>query len=196
MTVRFLAILLAGLWTVAPLAAEPAVSVDCESGERAWSDGETPVDLTHVLCGELDSRDGAIEGYHALAGARGPGEAEIRERYAGPNADGVTRAVVCLPPALAEGARRPCKCSSLFPDDWGAGRVLAAIAAALREGTVDGRGFFRGPGGGGFAVEGWLIRGARARAACGAERCVATAWPAFEEDADGSARPWRCPLPR
>lgn len=179
---------------VTPAPAARALEPDCESGARLWSQTEPPLDLTHLFCGERDPRDGGLEGYHALAGVRTPGEAAIRERYAGPNADGVSRAVVCAADAAAGGAKASCKCSSLFPDDWSVERVVAAVLSALERGRADGRGFFRGPGGAGFAVEGWLILGARARRACGAERCVATAWPAFEADADGRALPWHCPL--
>jgi hypothetical protein len=120
----------------------------------------------------------------------------IRERYAGPNADGVSRAVVCLPEAPAVAGRRSCKCSSLFPDDWSVEQVVEAVLTALRRGRTDSRGFFHGPGGAGFAVEGWLVPRDRARRACGAARCVATAWPAFESDATGRPLPWDCPLPR
>ncbi|SMF32268.1 EndoU nuclease [Tistlia consotensis] len=173
-----------------------AAAPDCSRAATVWSASDPPVDLTHLFCGEVDRHRSALEGYHALAGERSAGEPEIRQRYAGPNADGVSRAVVCLTGARAAGLRRPCKCSSLFPADWSVGRVVAAILAALRDGSTDGRGFFRGASGAGFTVEGWLVPARRARAACGAARCVATAWPAFEDDASGEALPWSCPLPR
>lgn len=169
---------------------------DCHAAEPVWSSSDPPIDLTHIFCGERDPRNDSIGGYHALAGTRTAGEAAIRERYAGPNADGVSRAVVCLPEAAAAIGRRSCKCSSLFPDDWSVERVVEAVLTALRRGRTDSRGFFRGPGGGGFAIEGWLVPRDRARRACGARRCIATAWPAFESDATGRPLPWDCPLPR
>ncbi|MEX2629466.1 MAG: EndoU domain-containing protein [Tistlia sp.] len=180
------------------LAAVPGVAAeapDCTAAETLWSETDPPLDLSHLFCGERDPRDASLGGYHALAGARSPGEPAIRERYAGPNADGVSRAIVCLP-ETAGTARRSCKCSSLFPDDWSVGQVVEAVLTALRRGRTDARGFFRGPGGSGFAVEGWLVPAAQARALCGAERCIATAWPAYEDDRSGRALPWRCPLPR
>lgn len=183
-----LAFLLAGaLWPT------PAPAYDCGSAEPRWSPNHPPIDLAHIFCGVRDERDSTLRGYHALAERRDAGEPEIRRRYAGPNADGVSRAVVCLP---GQGLRQPCKCSSLFPDHWTVERVTAAVLNALESGRVDRRGFFRGPGGDGFVVEGWLVPRASARRRCGADRCVASAWPAYEEDATGKARPWACPLSR
>lgn len=176
-----------------PVAAD---TIDCTAAGALWSDSDPPIDLTHIFCGDVDRRDAALEGYHALAKSHSDGEAEIREIYDGPNADGVSRAVICLPGSKAAGVRRRCKCSSLFPGDWSVEQVTEAIQLALRDGRTDRRGFFRGPGGSGFAVEGWLVPAHRARAACGAERCVATAYPVFEDDDTGKAEPWFCPLSR
>ena len=177
-----------GAW---PAASAP---IDCSRPGTQWSKTDPPVNLTHIFCGVLHDDDRALRGYHALAGRHTPGEARIERRYAGPNADRVTRAIVCLPHERAVGAVSPCKCSSMFPDDWTVEQVLDAIVTAVKTGRVDPRGFFRGPSGTGFAVVGWLLPPDTARARCGSDLCVATAWPAYADETSGEEVPWFCPL--
>lgn len=160
-------------------AAAAAKLVDCAADRPQWSASVPPVNLRHVFCGEVNRRGRAV-GYHALGGAREPGEARIAAVTAPPDANRVYAARICLEPEAPPSAAGPplCKLSTLFPDDWSEAEVLAAILNAYRRGAVDGRGKWRGPSGRGFDIEGWLLPG---------EERINTAWPLRDGRASGFA---------
>lgn len=125
-----------------------------------WSQTRPPINLTHVFCGEVNRR-GRPVGYHALAGERTPGEAEIVERRPAAGPDAPYEAQICVQPD--EGGRPRCKRSTLFPDDWSQDEVVAAILQAWRDRTRLSRaGQWCGPSGRGFTVAGWLLPGREA----------------------------------
>ncbi len=164
------------LFVPAPAA---ALEVDCTRPQTQWSTTRPPVNLTHIFCGEINSR-GRPVGFHARPDGRDPPSARLLEVIDGPNARGVYIAEVAVRgPALGRPAAGA-KVSTFFPDALSPRQVLDAILAALRdaegqraerqrpEGQRGGK--WQGDSGRGFRVEGWWLPDGRR---------INTAWPIY-----------------
>ncbi len=161
------------LWLAAPAA---ALEIDCERPQVQWSATRPPVNLTHIFCGEINSR-GRPTGFHARPGGREPPNARVVEIEDGPNALGVYTARVAVRRPASGWQAADEKFSSFFPDTMTPAEVLAVILAAYRD-SADTRDKWRGESGRGFEVEGWLLPDAHPQAGR-----INTAWPVYVEGA-------------
>ena len=158
-------------WLLAATAAT-ALEIDCRGPEPVWSASEPPVNLTHIFCGEINSR-GRPVGFHARPKGFDPPNARLIEIIDGPNALGVYTAEVAIRAEATGWQTADEKFSSFFPDSMTSQQVLDAILAAFRD-ARDGEGKWRGDPGLGFLIEGWLLPDGRR---------INTAWPIYLEDA-------------
>lgn len=156
----FLAVV--GLASAAPLLA------------KAWSQTRPAVNETHVFEGEVNRR-GKPVGFHSRPGGRDPRGARVVRVVEGPNRAGVYVAMVEI--RDPDGGRWLGKRSTLFPDDWTRGEVLAAIVNAWEHRTTGSSEHFRGPSGRGFTIEGYLLSDGTGR--------INTAYPIFQAGGRG-----------
>ena len=163
-------LLVSAVWLLAATAAA-ALEVDCRGPEPVWSASEPPVNLTHIFCGEINSR-GRPVGFHARPEGFDPPTARLIEVVDGPNALGIYTAEVAVRAAATGWQRADEKFSSFFPDRMTPQQILDAILVAFRD-AQDGQGKWRGDPGLGFLIEGWLLPDGRR---------INTAWPIYLED--------------
>lgn len=157
-------ILLLGLfWSASAQAFEP---VDCETEYPYWSDSDPKLNLVHIFCGEINSRDQPV-GFHARPRGEDPVTARVAKIRDVANAVGVYTASV----EILDDEHWKEKFSSLFPDRLGQRQVVRLILSAYKD--SGGGQQWEGKSGAGFRIQGYEIE-------IDGETRINTAYPLYQ----------------
>ncbi|GLQ07340.1 EndoU domain-containing protein [Sneathiella chinensis] len=168
-TLLALSLVVAGLFAAGLLPANGPGPAAPDQAAPHWSATEPPLNLKHILDGEI-SRSGKPTGFHHRAGGRDTDTKRLKQRLSGPNKAGVYTAIVEIyDPDTGHWKQ---KFSSLFPDRFNRDQLVGAILNAYQQDSLPDRRKWRGPSGHGFQIEGYLLPDGR----------IITAYPLYRDD--------------